>query len=57
MFRIGLRTKKRIVKASPPKRKVIKPPETLIPEIAWEIMKIEKALNKVFLKSDFIVFL
>jgi hypothetical protein len=54
-LKIGFKTKNSIVKARPPKRKVAKPPETFIPEIACEIKKIEKELNNTFLTNDFIL--
>jgi len=54
IFKTGFKRTKRIVRAKPPIRYEIKPPDTFIPEIAWEIKKIEKELNKTFLTNDFI---
>lgn len=53
-FNSGLTTRNNNDNTNPPIIKVINPPETFNPEIAWDRIKSERALNSVFLSKDFI---
>lgn len=53
IFKTGFKRIRSKVKAIPPRMKVKSPPPTLTPGNTWVKKKIEKELNKQFLKNDF----